>query len=1037
MKINRLLKVCDQRHLMCIRNPKTYLKQISLRVIALLSISLFVLGSMGVYAQERTTVTGTVTDAADGSVLPGVNVIVMGSQDAVGSTIGTTTDLDGSYSINVPEGLNTLEFSFIGYQDLVVEIDGRTQIDVELSQDLQLLDDVVVVGYGTQERRQITGSVSSVNEEDFVTGNVNSAAELIQGKVAGLVVTTPGGNPNQDATIRLRGVSTFSANQEPLVVVDGIIGAELQNIDPNDIASVDILKDASAAAIYGTRAAAGVIVVTTKKGASGRTNVSYNGSVSAIGVENKTDVLTADEFRQLSEDTGFPILDMEGNTVWFDEITQTGINQIHSLSFSGGNETTNYRISGNFRDNEGIQKGTGFQQINGRVNVTHNALNNRLRLTTILSGTNREESRGFDDAFRYATTFNPTAPVLGSSIPQSNPTFRQDGFINTGGYTDIAAFQNFNPVQIIETAENNAEERRFNLALRGDLLLDDLIPGLGTSVFYSIETADEINNLFFARTNKLVGQATQSSLGQGRAERNAFDRRSDLFELTANYTTNLESVNFEVLGGYSWQDFQNSGTTVGGGDFISDYVGSNNLSFAQEFDRGLGDINSFKNTNTLIAGFGRLSINFDDTYFLNGSVRREGSSRFGDNEKWGTFWALGAGADVSNLIDINNVDNLRIRGSYGITGQDAPENGLSLLRFAPGGNFFTGGSFVQSFGPVSNNNPDLKWEENKELNLGLDIGAFNNRLQATFEYYSRITDDLLFQVQVPVPPNLFPTTWRNVGRMDNTGIDISIGYDIIQNTNSTWNSFVTFSSFDTELVEFVDETRFVANAGSPGQNAVNFVRLQEGGDLGQIWAPRFAGVDEDGRELVFDKDGNRITTDQATQDDGVVAGSGLPDFQIGWTNTLNYKNWDFTAFLRGAFGHDLVNTQKVFFEHPSNITSWNVTKSALELTDIQSSPSFTDRQVENASFVRLQNFTIGYTVPIENVAFLSDVRRMRLYFSGNNLFTLTGYEGIDPEVRFVDIGEGGNQNNALAPGIERRAQWFTTRSFTVGINLDF
>lgn len=1034
MKINRLLKASNQGHFRSILNVIFYSTQTSKRVIALLTITVFLLGSMGAYAQERTNVTGTVTDAEDGSALPGVNVIVLDSQEAIGSIIGTTTNMDGSYSLDVPEGLNTLEFSFIGYLDLVVEIDGRTEIDVELSQDLQLLGDVVVVGYGSQERRQITGSISSVNEEDFVTGNVNSAAELIQGKVAGLVVTTPGGNPNQDATIRLRGVSTFSANQEPLVVVDGIIGAELKNIDPNDIASVDILKDASAAAIYGTRAAAGVIVVTTKKGASGRTNVSYNGSVSAIGVGNKTDVLTANEFRQLSEDTGFPILDMGGNTIWFDEITQTGINQIHSLSISGGNETTNYRISGNFRDNEGIQRGTGFQQMNGRVNMTHNALNNRLRLTTILSGTNREESRGFDDAFRYASTFNPTAPVMGSDIPQSSSAYREDGYVNTGGFTDIAAFLNFNPVQIIETAENTAEERRFNLAVRGDLLLDDLIPGLGASVFYSIESSDEVSNLFFARTNKLVGQATQSSLGQGRAERNAFDRRSDLFELTSNYSTNLNRLNLELLGGYSWQDFQNNGTMIGGGDFISDFVGSNNLSFAQEFDRGLGDINSFKDTNTLIAGFGRISVNFDDTYFLNASVRREGSSRFGDNEKWGTFWALGAGADISNLIDINHVDNLRVRGSYGITGQDAPENGLSLLRFAPAGNFFTGGSFVQSFGPVSNNNPDLKWEENKELNFGLDIGAFNNRLQATFEYYLKTTDDLLFEVQVPVPPNLFPTTWRNVGRMDNKGIDISLGYDFIQTPTIRWNSFVTFSTFDTKLVEFIDETRFVANAGSPGQNAVNFIRLQEGGELGQIWAPRFAGVDENGRELVFDKDGNKITTDQASQDDGVVAGSGLPDFQLGWTNSLNFRNWDFTAFIRGAFGHDLVNTQKVFFEHPSNITSWNVTRSALDLTDIQSAPSFTDRQVENASFVRLQNFTIGYTVPIENVAFLSDVRRVRLYFSGNNLFTITGYDGIDPEVRFVDVGSGAG---ALAPGIERRAEWFTTRSFTVGINLDF
>lgn len=1007
------------------------ISKISLRLTWILpkigaaAILLLTIGHASAIAQEI-EVSGLVTDATDGEPLSGVNIIVKGT------TIGTSTGADGTYSLDVPSGQDTLIVSFIGYIRQEVLINGRSTINIPLSPDVQLLDDVVVVGYGTQERRQISGSVSSVKSEDFVTGDVSSPAQLIQGKIPGLQVTTPGGDPNQDATIRLRGVSTFSANEEPLVVVDGIVGAELQNVDPNDIASVDVLKDASAAAIYGTRAAAGVIVITTKKGNSGRTNVSYNGSVTAVGVENRTDVLSADEFRQLSEDTGFPITDLGTSTDWFDEITQTGMNQIHNLAISGGNETTTYRISGNFRDTEGIQRGTGFQQINGRLNVIHNAFNDRLRLTAILSGTNREENRGFDAAFQYATTFNPTAPVMGADIPQNHPAYREDGYINTGGFTDIAAFLNFNPVQIIETAENTAEERNFNASLKGDVFLDDLMPGLSASFLYSIESFDEFSNFFASRQNKLNGQATQSALGRGRADRDAFDRRSELFEATAHYIADLDRLNFEALAGYSWQDFEFSGTMIGGGDFISDFVGANNLDFAQDFNNGQGDIDSFKDTNSLMAGFGRVSVNFDNTYFLNGSIRREGSSRFGENEKFGTFWSVGGVVDVTNLININHINSLRFRGSYGVSGQDAPDNGLSILRFGPTGNFFVGDSFVQSFGPVSNANPDLKWEESKEFNLGLDVAAFNNRLQATFEYYDKITDDLLFEIQVPVPPNLFPTTWSNVGRMDNTGIEISLGYDIIRNPTATWNSFATFSTFNTKLVEFVDDERFVANAGSPGQNAVNFIRLKEGEELGQIWAPRFAGVDEEGRELVFDKDGNMITTDQATQDDGAVVGQGLPDFQLGWTNTLNYRNWDFTMFFRGAFGHDLINTQKVFFEHPNNITNWNVTKSALDIKDITTAASFTDRQVEDASFVRFQNFTIGYTVPLGDA--LSQVRRLRLYLSGNNLFTITGYEGIDPEVRFEDTATNAG---ALAPGIERRDTWFTARSFTVGVNLDF
>jgi iron complex outermembrane receptor protein len=976
--------------------------------------------------QFQQEIRGTVTDAETGEPLPGVNVIVAGSEESTGSTIGTTTDMDGNYEIQVPEELNVLVFSYIGYQRTEVQIDGRTEIDLSLQLEVVSGEELVVVGYGTQEKQQITGSVSRIEEENFVQGDVNNAANLIQGKVPGLTVSTPGGNPNQDPTIRLRGISSFGANQEPLVVVDGIIGASLRNVDPNDVESIDVLKDASAASIYGTRAAAGVIVITTKKGESGRTNASYNGSFSVLGVESKTDVLTADEFRELSQITGFSITDYGANTDWFDEITRTGTNQVHNLSVSGGNETTNYRVSGNFRDNLGIQRKTGFQSQNLRLKVTHNTLDDKLRLTAISSVTNRQENRGFDEAFAFASNYNPTAPV---SDP--NGQIRSDGFTNTGGFVEMQVFEALNPVAIIETGENNAEVRRLNISVKGDLLLDEFVPGLSGSVFYSLETEDTFINRFFSKNNKFAGRATQSALGQGRAERNAFDNRSELFEITTNYTADLERLNIEILGGYSWQDFENGGTMVGGGDFISDAVKSNNLQFAQDFANGLGNVNSFKETNTLIAGFGRSSLNFDDTYFLNGSVRREASTRFGENEKWGTFWSVGGGVELTNLfVEINKINSLRLRASYGVSGQDAPANGLSKLIFAPRGNFFIDGEFSQSFGPASNPNPDLKWEENKEFNVGMDVAAIDNRLNFTFEYFSKKTDDLLFQLQVPVPPNLFPTTWENIGELNTNGFEISLGYDIFRSQNVRWNSLFNFSTFDTKLAEFVsDDARTIANLGVT-QNNTDLIRIKEGEKLGQIWGPRFAGVDENGNELFFSADGKKITFGDISSEDNTVIGDGLPAFQIGWTNTINYKKWDLTTFMRGAFGHDLVNTKRAFFELPSNITQWNVLHSAFDFTNIKSSPKFSNRHVENASFLRFQNFTIGYTPSIGD--FLN-IRRLRLYFSGNNLFTITGYDGIDPEVRFEDTAGAG----PLAPGIERRDQWFTTRSWTVGINLDF
>ena len=967
-------------------------------------------------ARIMETVSGQVVDANSGEPLPGVNVIVKGT------STGTSTSGDGTYQLDVPSLQDTLMFSFIGYIAQEVPIDGRTTINIELAEDVQQLEDVVVVGYGTQEKQQVTGSVSSVGSEEFVTGNVNNAGELIQGKVPGLTIAGNGGDPNSDPTIRLRGITTFSANQEPLVVVDGIIGASLNNLDPNDIESIDVLKDASASAIYGTRGASGVIVVTTKSGTEGQqqTQVNYNGSVTVIGVENKLDVLSGDQFRQLSQETGFSITDLGANTDWFEEITQTGYNHIHNLAISGGNETTTYRISGNFRDNTAIQKESGFSQINGRLNVTQSALNDNLDLTFNMAVTNREEQRGFNSAFRYAATFNPTAPVT------------SDGFENTGGYTEIASFDVFNPVAIVETGDDLATEKLFTGALRGQYDFSDLIPGLEASAFYSLETESEENNVFYSKNNKWQGGATQSSLGPGQAERFVQNDQRELFEATFNYITDINELRLESVAGYSYNDFETRITDVSGGDFISDYVGADNLGFAQDFSQGEGSVGSFKTTNKIIGFFGRVNLNWDDTYFVNASLRREASSRFGENEKWGNFWSAGGGIELTNILNIEFMDQLKLRSSYGVTGNDAPESGISKLRFAPQGNFFVNGAFVQSFGPVSNANPDLKWEENQEFNAGVDFEMFDSRLSGTVEVYQKNTKDLLFEVQVPVPPNLFPTRWENVGELQNQGLDIMLDYAITRGQNVNWNSSVTFSTFDTELKEFVtgDEI-FIANAGSPGQNSTPLIRVKEGEPIGQIWGPEFAGIGDDGEWRFFDADGNRVKIDEITREDEKVIGNGLPDFSLGWTNTVNYKNWDLRTFIRGVFGHELVNTFSLFYETPSSISTWNVLESALEISNLTSPPTFSSFNVENASFVRFQNASLGYNVPLPDN---SAVRRIHLSLSGNNLFTLTGYDGIDPEVSFVDPV---TNDSPLAPGIERRNNWFTARSVTFGVNIDF
>lgn len=985
------------------------------------------------FAFQEVEISGTVTDASTGETLPGVNVVLQGTET------GTATNLDGEYQLSVPESEMTggiLVFSSVGFQTQEVAIQDRTTIDVSMGVMTLSGGELVVVGYGIQERRQITGSVSSVQEEDFVSGNVKNVSEMIQGKVPGLQVSTAsGGNPNSDATIRLRGVNSFGENQEPLIVVDGIIGADLNNVDPNDIESVDVLKDASASAIYGTRGSAGVILVTTKSGQLGAESltVNYNAYTTFESVENKNDVLSADEYRSFANETGFEIQDFGASTDWFDEISQNGSNQVHSLAVSGGTENMNYRLSGNYRDRQGIQKHTGFEQLGARLNLTHWSLDQKLQLTGTLAVTNRDENLGFGDAFRYALIMNPTAPVT------------REGFETLGGYFDQNLFDYFNPVNIIETGERIEQTKNYTAAFRADYEFRDLIPNLRASVFYSIENKDEIERSFYDKNNKIQGNATQSALGRGLAQQFYDDEQDELFEFYFNYLGDLsEKANVEAFAGYSYSEEINEGFSAQGGNFVTDAVEFNNLGFAQDFDQGTGTVNSYRNSNKIIGFFSRANLNFDDTYFLNASIRREGSTRFGVDNKWGNFWSVGLGIQVSNLIDLGFLDELRIRGSIGKTGNNAEESGIATQRFGPtGGNFFVNGNFIQSFGPVSNANPDLKWEEKTEINIGADFETLNNRLRGSVEYYNSVTSDLLFEVGVPVPPNLFGTTWRNVGELENSGLELSLALDAIQSTTGglNWSTQFNFTAFgETMLNKFeTDEVRYIATAGSPGQNSTDLIRIKEGEPIGQIWGPKFSRIGPEGNWLFLDGDGNEVPFGDLTLEDEQLLGNGLPDYQIGWSNTLNYGNWDMNIFFQGTFGHQLVNLFGLFYQAPRQIASYNILQSAMDVPELKDSPQYSSFYVEDADYVRLQNMSIGYTF---NTSSINQINRLRLYVSGNNLFTITGYKGINPEVRHTDenpgiLTTGFTTGGPLAPGIERRSNWFTTRSINLGINLSF
>ena len=1003
------------------------------RPLHLLFAALLLLLPAVAFAQGQ--ISGTVRDATTSEPLPGVNVILNGT------SIGTATDFSGNYTLAVPSLTDTLVFSYIGYELAMEAIGGRTQIDMLLVETVYSVgEELVVTGYGSQERRTITGSVANLGEEDFVSGNVNTPAELIQGKVAGLQITTRNGNPNDNIEIRLRGISSFGANQSPLVVVDGVIGASLENLDTNDIETIDVLKDASAAAIYGTRGSAGVILVTTKKGEARRgVSVDYSAYYTFEGIENKLDVLTGEEYRKLSRDTGLNAPDLGHNTVWFEEVTQQGSNMVHSLALSGGNENTVYRASGNFRDRNGIQRYTGFQEISGRLNLTQWAMDHNLELSIQLAATTKEQNFGFADAFKFAGIMNPTAPV------------KADGFENTGGYFEQPLFNYFNPVAIIEEGTRVGERKHFSGSFRGEYDMGGLtegLSGLSFALSYSYQTLDRVNRNFYSRQHKVRGGATAAARGPGLAEQSYLDSSSELFESTLHLTRDIAAMSVEAIAGYSYNDFIDEGFNAGGGDFIADNVTWNNFSFAQDFSQGEGFVGSFRSTHRLIGFFSRVNLNYDGAYFFNGSVRREGSSRFGKDNKWGLFWSAGLGVELSELTDVPGLSSLRVRASVGKTGQDAPSSGLSLQRFAPAGNFFVNGAFIQSFGPVSNPNPNLKWEEKTETNIGADFVTKNNRFSGRIDWYNATTSDLLFEVGVPVPPNLFPTTWTNVGTLTTSGLEFSLDYDILQGDGEgalgglSWNSGLVASLYgETLLKEYLTEdVQYLASPGSPGLNNPDLIRIKQGEPIGQLWGPKFSRIGDNGEWLFLKPDGTEVTYGELTfPDDEQILGNGLPDYQIGWTNSMRFNNFDFGFFIEGVFGHQLANMFSLFYTAPKQISSYNVLKDAFDLVKLKDDPRWSSYYVENADYVRINNASIGYSVP-QSALEGGPIRRLRFYLSVNNLATFTGYSGLNPQVRYVDYNQGqseqGSSGGSLAPGIERRIEWFTTRSFSFGVNMN-
>ncbi len=967
-------------------------------------------------------VTGTVMDGEYNEPLIGATVQIKGS------TVGTVTDISGVYTISAKTG-DVLVYSYTGFdsQEMLVGTESTMNITMTAG---STLDEVVVVGYGSQSEKEITSAVVQLGEEEFNQGVISDPSQLLQGKVAGLQVYNRGGDPNSNGTIRLRGISTLGANVEPLIVIDGIIGASLDNVDPNDIESMTVLKDGSAAAIYGSRGSSGVIIVTTKSGtADGKMKVTYNGQFSVSNAVNTVETLNGPEFIAAGG------VDLGSDVDYLDEVTRQGFRQVHGLSASGGAGNTSYRVSANYRETNGILRESGFDQFNTRLNMQTRILDDKLKINFNASYTNRNQQFGFNEALRYAVTNNPTAPIFAEDA-----SFAFDGTPFGGYFQTLGLFDSFNPVAVIEQNRNEGVRREFTWGANfGYSILENLTANFRISQ----QKTDIATEQYYPTTSFFRGNANSLSR-RGRADFYEQNNDFNLYEGYLTYLTNFGTTDLTLTGGYSYQENQFEDRFMSIGDFPDD---SNDYSKILESSQdlqnaGFIDINANASPNDkIIAFFGRANATIDNAIFLNASIRREGSSKLGADNKWGWFPAFGLGVDVNRYANVGSLDLFKVRLGYGVTGALPEQSGLSQ----PVRNIVNqaDGSVSSALARVAN--PDLKWEEKKEFNIGVEISS--GRFSSTLDLYNRTISDFILDTEIE---NLEGSNRQiqNAGELNTKGIELALNYDLIQNDRVNYTTGVVLSSYTTKLNEFITPRSLRGNLGAPGQNESAPILVQVGEEIGQIYAPIFESVDDAGNPVFADLNGNGVIEgnpgDALTEDeagnDFTVVGNGIPDLELGWTNTLTFGDWTVNAFFRGAFGHSLVNSFRLFYEpRLASQGSYNYVTTE-KAVDGLTTARFSDLYVEKADFFKLDNLSISRRFNLNNKYF--DAINLSLIVE--NAFVITGYTGTNPEPNLVDFpptDNGGavdlNAADVLAPGIDRRTSYFASRAISLGINFNF
>lgn len=1005
----------------------TWLPPIRLSVLTLV-LSFFCVGS--VFAQEK-TVSGTVMDGATGETLPGANVSVQGTQT------GTTTDAQGQYELTVPGPSVTLVFSFIGYKTKQIQVGDKTTINVTLQEEVGKLEEVVVTGYSQQQRQEITGSVSSVDVASASIGQNSSTQDLLKGRISGLQVLENSGEPASGVSLRIRGTTSISAGSSPLYVVDGVpiststvtpagagagFGGDTQAssssnplalLNPQDIKSIQVLKDAAATAIYGSQGSNGVVLIETKGGDDGGVQVDYTGKASVGMVSNELDLLSASEYRAAGGSG-----EEDVSTDWQDEVLRNAVTQEHNLSLSGGNESTTYRASLSYLDNEGLLIQNGIERISSRVNAQHKTLNDRLRFNLNLTASYLQRKHGY---FRQGGGFQ--AGVIGSMIAfrPTEPVKNEDG--QFAEYSD-----NFrNPVSLQNRISDITDQDRIlgNFSTEADLLENLTLKGT-----LGLDVQDAIRRTYIPGSGpqRWLG-ATSTNQGLGRqAERNL---SNVVTQTTLNYNEEfVEGQRFKFLGGFEYKREVFQELEAQAQQFSTDANLFNNL------DGGIDPQppTSEKALVEQISFFGRLNYNIENKYFLEGTLRRDGSSVFGENEKFGLFPAASVGWNAANenFLDFENLNQLKFRFSWGISGNQAvpPYQSLAVLTAQPSFNAPFGDSQLPRPGVAQERtaNPGLKWEQTEEFNLGLDFTY--GRFDGTFNVYQKTTSDLLVDIRVPQPA---PSEFRlsNVGNVRNRGFEFNVETFIIEQEDLNLTVGANVSSNFNEITDlggrsFIDHTQ----VSGPGQTAVDAQRLQEGHPIGAFYGPEFVGTNNNGDELYATADGG-TTTDNTAAEKRFI-GNPIPDFSYGLNTSFRYKRFDASLFIRGEQGREIFNNTALEFQYESKVGTSNILRSALnDGVNASQTPTYSSRWIQDASYLRLSSLTIGYRLP-EQIG----LRRARVYASGQNLLTFTPYDGYDPEVNTNVTGRGLGFRSLARPtrGVDYTS-YPRPRTITLGVQI--